>query len=226
MKDSRHVFFRRQLAEIAICASLVALSACSTPLNVFYTLESDDAIGAQAKHVGSPLLIELVSVTVPSELARTEFVVQTGQTQVDVLEQTRWASPPADEIRSALSQDLTRELGAIDVSGSPHVTNSPVYQVSMAVQRFESWPDSHTVFDAVWSIRLQGTQLLLTCRNTVTNPISTGSVALVQGHRRAIEEVAANIARGIASLETTKKMPASPIDACATGACIQVQCPL
>src|SRR5882757_1648995 len=91
----------RVFAGLTACAGLVALAACSSPPSRFYTLGSD-APAAAAATSRAPLLIEVPPVDVPSQVAKTSFVVQTGANQVDVLEQTRWASLPGDEIRRAL----------------------------------------------------------------------------------------------------------------------------
>ena len=179
---------------------LAALAGCSSPPSSFYTLGSNDAPSTAHGAAAPALLIELAPVAVPPQIARTAFVVQTSANRVDVLEQTRWASLPADEIRHALSQDLTQRLGTLDVSGSPHPDSVPVYRVSISVQRFESWPGSHTLIDAVWSVRALHSQTALTCRSVVSQPVASGNDALVAGHRLALDRVAAKIAAGIEAL--------------------------
>ena len=63
--------------------------------------------------------IEVPPVDMPQQVAKNQLVVQTSAAQVQVLEEERWASLPADEVRRALSSDLTQQLGAIDVYGTP-----------------------------------------------------------------------------------------------------------
>ena len=94
-------------------------AACSSPSSRFYTLGGDDAGGPRtAARAALALLIEVAPVDVPPQVAKNQLVVQTAPTQVQVLEQERWASLPGDEIRRALSTDLTQQLGAIDVYGT------------------------------------------------------------------------------------------------------------
>ncbi len=69
-----------------------------------------------------------------------------------------------------------------------------VYRVSMNVQRFESWPGSHALIDAVWSVRAVRRPAVMTCRSVVSEPVGGGYDALVDGHRRALMRVSAQVA--------------------------------
>jgi uncharacterized protein len=188
---------------VALLASALAitgtLAGCASPASHFYTLSSgDDARTAAATSANHPAwLIELAPVNVPPQVAKAQFVVQTDATQVKVLEQERWASMPGDEIRRALSGDLTRQLNTIDVYGSPHPDNVPVYRVSVNVQRFESWPGSHALIDVVWSVRALDSQRVMTCHSVINEPVGAGYDALVVGHRRAIDALSQSIARAV-----------------------------
>jgi uncharacterized lipoprotein YmbA len=132
-RSSRHV---RAFVRFALGACVVGLAACaSSPASRFYTLGAGGAVQSPttstssaasttsttsttstAQRATSPaFLIEVPPVDVPSQVARNQLVVQTGNARVDVLEQERWASPPADESRRALSGDLAAQLGTFDV---------------------------------------------------------------------------------------------------------------
>ncbi|MEX3983569.1 membrane integrity-associated transporter subunit PqiC [Paraburkholderia sp. EG287A] len=203
--------FRRVPALAALGALVIAaaLAGCSSPASRFYTLSpSDDtARTAAAPSAGNaPWLIELAPVDVPPQVAKTQFVVQTDANQVRVLEQERWSSMPGDEIRRALSGDLTQQLGTIDVYGSPHPEGVPVYRVSVNVQRFESWPGSHALIDAVWSVRALDTQTVLTCRSVLNEKVGDGYDALVIGHRQAVEALSQSIASGVRALAAAPRV--------------------
>jgi uncharacterized lipoprotein YmbA len=208
----------RAAARIIVCASLGALAACSSAPSRFYTLGTG-ATSATSTHAPGPvkvsLLIEVASVNVPAQVARDQIVVQTSASQVDVLEQERWASPPGDEIRSALSGDLTRRLDTIDVSGTPYPAGVPVYRISVNVQRFESWPASQAVLDAVWSVRAVSTGTVLTCHTLAAEPVGPGFDALVDGHRRAIDQMSAQIAAGVLALAAARAPHETPGSAAA-----------
>lgn len=190
-------------AALAALALAAALAGCASPGSRFYTLSpTDDAARVPvASTTGNPaLLVSLAPVDVPPQVAKAQLVVQNDATQVRVLEQERWASLPGDEIRRALSGDLTQQLGTIDVYGSPHPDGVPVYRVSVQVQRFESWPGSHALIDAVWSVRSLDTQAVMTCRSVLNEPVGDGYDALVVGHRRAVAALSQAIASGVRTL--------------------------
>ncbi len=192
----------RTMRAAALSALLIAtLAACSSPPSHFYTLSAGDPSPDAVRTASNPaFLIEVPPVDVPPQVAKNQFVVQTGPTQVQVLEQERWASLPGDEIRRALSSSLTQQLGTIDVYGSPYPDRVPVYRVSVNVQRFESWPGSRAQIDAVWSVRAVRTQAVLTCRSVVSEPVSGGYDALAEGHRRAVQRIATEIAAAVRNL--------------------------
>ncbi|MFM0203053.1 PqiC family protein [Paraburkholderia fungorum] len=194
---------------VGALAGLVAMAACSSPSSRFYTLGADSggsgaagsAAPVSARTAAAPAwLIEVAPIDVPPQVAKNQLVVQTGPTQVQVLEQERWASLPGDEIRRALSTSLTQQLGTIDVYGTAYPDTTPVYRVSMNVQRFESWPGSHALIDAVWSVRAVRSTAVMTCRSVVSEPVSGGYDALVDGHRAALQQVAMQVAVAVKAM--------------------------
>jgi uncharacterized protein len=207
---------------ILALALAAALAGCASPTSRFYTLSPTDAANSGANNganngarapvastTGNPAwLIALAPVDVPPQVAKAQLVVQNDANQVRVLEQERWASLPGDEIRRALSGDLTQQLNTIDVYGSPHPEGVPVYRVSVNVQRFESWPGSHALIDAVWSVRSLDSQTVMTCRSVLNEPVGDGYDALVIGHRRAVEALSQAIASGVRALAATPQMSA------------------
>ncbi|MBI0326283.1 PqiC family protein [Burkholderia plantarii] len=184
-------------------AAVVALAAgCASPPSHFYTLSGDAAAvkAGRAMPANPAFLIQVPAVNVPEQVAKTQLVVQRDAARVDVLEEHRWASPPADEIRRALSTALTRRLGTIDVADAAVPPGVPVYRVSVDVQRFESWPGERAALDAVWSVRSLATQSVMTCRSTLSEPVGAGYDALVAGHRKAVGELAGRIAAGVRAM--------------------------
>jgi uncharacterized protein len=198
-------------------AGLAALAACSSPSSRFYTLGADSADSAagavapvSARTSAAPAwLIEVAPIDVPPQVTKNQLVVQTGPTQVQVLEQERWASLPGDEIRRALSTNLTQQLGTIDVYGTAYPDSTPVYRVSMNVQRFESWPGSHALIDAVWSVRAVRSTLVMTCRSVVSEPVSGGYDALVEGHRRALLRISTQVGIAVRAMAASAASVAS-----------------
>ncbi|MEX3606226.1 MAG: PqiC family protein [Burkholderia sp.] len=217
---------RGSLPALAAAAALTALSGaallagCASAPSHFYTLSSDaDTVTASRSLLANPtFLIQVPAVNVSEQVAKNQLVVQRGESRVDVLEEHRWASPPADEIRRALSSALTRRLGTIDVAAAPTPPGVPVYRVSVDVQRFESWPGDKAALDAVWSVRSLATQSMMTCRSTLVEKVGSGYDALVAGHRQTVGELAARIAAGVRVLAA---QPA-PLKSSAQGT---VRCP-
>ncbi|WP_233800001.1 PqiC family protein [Paraburkholderia sp. HP33-1] len=200
-------------------AAALAIAACSSPSSRFYTLGGADSTGTAANGAAPALartgaapawLIEVAAVNVPPQVSRNQLVVQTGPTQVQLLEEERWASLPGDEIRRALSTNLTQQLGTIDAFGTARPDDAAVYRIAMNVQRFESWPGSHALIDAVWSVRAVRSNAVMTCRSVVSETVGGGYDALVDGHRRALAEVSTQIAAGV------RAMAAMPVAATAT----------
>jgi hypothetical protein len=188
-----------------------ALAACSSsPASRFYTLGGNDAATRTA--APAAFYLEVSPVDMPPQVAKNQMVVQDGAAQVRVLEDERWASLPADEVRRALSADLTQRLGAIDVYGTPHPEGVPVYRVKVNVQRFESSPGRRALIDAVWSVRGVSNQAVLTCRTLAEQPVDGSYDALVAGHRRAVDQLASAISTGVrtvSSVPVPASMPAA-----------------
>jgi uncharacterized lipoprotein YmbA len=202
----------RAVGGVSALGLLAALTACSSPSARFYTLGGSDA--ALKTATPAAFYLELAGVDMPPQVARNQMVVQDGSAQVRVLEDERWASLPADEVRRALSADLSQQLGAIDVYGTPHPESVPVYRVKVTVQRFESSPGRRALIDAVWSVRGVSNQAVLTCRTVAEQPVDAGYDALVAGHRRAVDLLANAISAGV---RTVSAAPAPAVTTAAAG---------
>ncbi|HDR9484652.1 TPA: membrane integrity-associated transporter subunit PqiC [Burkholderia aenigmatica] len=193
-------------AALAVAATL---AGCASPPARFYTLAADGSAATPTvpdTSADPAFLIQVPAVGVPEQVAKNQFVVQKSIGQVAVLEQERWASAPADEIRSALSSALTHQLDTIDVAHSAYPPGVPVYRVSVDVQRFESWPGQRAVLDAVWSVRSLSSQRVTTCHTHAAVPVSAGYDALVTGHRQAIGQLATEIAGTVRAMAAAQRI--------------------
>jgi uncharacterized protein len=191
----------RFAAVLMAAGAMSALAACSSPDSRFYTLGGAPVTAATMKSPSS-FYLAVAPVDMPPQVAKYQMVVQDGSAQVRVLEDERWASLPADEVRRALSADLTQQLGAIDVYGTPYPDGASVYRVKVNVQRFESSPGRRALIDAVWSVRGVSNQAVLTCRTLAEQPVDAGYDALVAGHRRAVDQLASEISAGVRTVSS------------------------
>ena len=150
---------------------------------------------ASATSVAPSLPFELLPVSVPAQVDQPQLVVREGGQGVALLGSERWIAPLGDEVRSALSADLARELRSQDVSGMPG-NDKPLLRIKLDLHRFDSQPGSYALIEGVWNVRLlhgahPGT---LACSSRISEPVGPGYPALVQGHQRAIAQLAARIA--------------------------------
>jgi uncharacterized protein len=195
----------RFAAVLMAAGAISALAACSSPDSRFYTLggaAAGSAMTTAMMRSPASFYLAVAPVDMPPQVAKNQMVVQDGAAQVRVLEDERWASLPADEVRRALSADLTQQLGAIDVFGTPYPDGARVYRVKVNVQRFESAPGSRALIDAVWSVRGADGQPVLTCRTVAEQPVGAGYDALVAGHRRAVDQLASEISTGVRTVQS------------------------
>jgi uncharacterized lipoprotein YmbA len=195
----------------------LTLAGCaSAPLH-YYTLVPPATDPTSDTSSSSPAMaslpFELLPVTVPAQVDQPQLVVRDGSQGVALLNGERWIAPLGDELRSALSTDLARQLHSQDVSALPG-NDKPRLRIKLDVRRFDSLPGSYALIDASWSVRVmhganEGQGGTLSCNSRVSETVGAGYDALVQGHQRAIGRLAAQIAAVAQSLGNGQ-MPACP----------------
>ncbi|MGH8158311.1 MAG: PqiC family protein [Rhodanobacter sp.] len=184
---------------LGLGAALALTGCASAPLH-YYTLiapADESAGGLVAAQSATPSLpFELLPVGIPAQVDQPQLVVREGGQAVAMLNSERWIAPLGDEVRSALSGDLARELHSQDVSGLPG-NDKPLLRIKLDLRRFDSLPGSYALIEGSWSVRvLHGTQpgVLVACTSRISEAVGPGYAALVQGHQRAIGQLAAQIA--------------------------------
>jgi uncharacterized lipoprotein YmbA len=184
-------------------AIALALTACaSAPLH-YYTLvpPAGDVGESTAPAGGASMPFELLAVSVPPQVDQPQLVVREGGQGVALLDGERWIAPLADEVRGAMSADLSRELHAQDVSSLPG-NDKPLLRIKLDVRRFDSQPGSYALIEASWSLRVMHGEHEngIACSSRVNETVGPGYDALVQGHQRALAELAGQIAVAARSL--------------------------
>ncbi|MDR6712857.1 putative lipoprotein YmbA [Pseudomonas hunanensis] len=163
----------RRLKFIALM-TLSILSACRSDPIAFHTLTPTDV----ARHaVGSEIDIE--SVSVPPQVDRAQIVIRQGASGLAILETQWWGASLADELRSALAEQLYSADSARRTS------------VRIIVQRFDSVPGQYALIDAKW--RLRGGGATLNCRTVLQTPAGAAIDDVVSAHQGNIKELARQI---------------------------------
>lgn len=177
------------------CAA--ALAACgSAPLR-FYTLVAPAAAPATTAPGYS---IEVLPVNVPLQVDQPQLVLRHGTGQVSLSEDRQWIAPLPDELRAALSAELSRRLGAADVYRVAQPEGRPVWRIKLDVRRFESELDRSARIEALWTLQSPVEKMApLVCASSVEERVGVGYPALVEGHQRALGRIAEQIAGVIGS---------------------------
>jgi uncharacterized lipoprotein YmbA len=189
---------------LPLLALLLALTACSAAPTQFYTLLPPPS----APQAATPSFqIEVQPVDLPPQVSTPELVVRTGSGEMVPVDTRRWIAPLGDEIRGALSADLSRRLGAHDVYGLPNSVAAtgqgvPTWRITVKVQRFESALGAYARVDALWSLRRAGDNMIAAaCGSSVSETVQAGYPALVEGHQRVVDELAGQIAAALVAAQ-------------------------
>lgn len=186
------------------------LAACSSAPMHYYTLvPAPDTAQADATLPPATFQFELLPVGIPAQDDVPQLVVRQGGQAVDLLNGERWIAPLNDEVRSALSVDLSRRLNAQDITTGLPVDGKPILRIKVELQRFDSSPGNYALIDATWTIRPLKGEAVLTCRSRINEDAGQGYAGLVAGHQRALSELAERIAR-VAPAMAAGSTPACP----------------
>ncbi|MFA6231357.1 MAG: PqiC family protein [Rhodanobacter sp.] len=185
---------------LTACAILGLAGCASAPLH-YYTLVPPAGVPTNAGQTAGPPF-ELLPVSVPAQVDQPQLLVRQGGQGVALLGSERWIAPLGDEVRSAMSADLSAELNSQDVSGLPG-NGKPRLRIKLDLRRFDSEPGSYALIEAAWSVRLlSGGDHAepVACSSLIRETVAPGYAALVQGHQRALGQLAAQMAAVARSL--------------------------
>jgi uncharacterized lipoprotein YmbA len=201
---------KRVAASCAAAAMLLGACAGSPPVR-FHTLQAADLPAAATTTTtdAARFYLDVEPPRLPEQVDRPQFVIDTDAAEVGMLEQQRWSAPLSSEIRQALADDLSRQLGALDVYLTQHPDDRPVYRVATTVRRFASAPGAYARIDATWAVVRIGGAALLTCRSDLREVATGGFDGLVDAHRRVLHRMATGIA-GVVRAAASGGAPACP----------------
>ncbi|OZI65904.1 PqiC family protein [Bordetella genomosp. 1] len=186
---------------ILLLGAAAALSACGgSPTARYYTL-----LAPQQKAVApagtASYMVEVLPVIVPAQADQPQIMLRTGAGTVAPLYSDRWTAALGDELRAALSDGLTRELGVLDVQVVRPGPGAPVWRVQTDVQRFDMNDGGPAVLDVTWRARpLNTAGRGLVCRTVVSVPQEgSGITGLITAQQQATQLLARTIASAIQS---------------------------
>ncbi|AUG52775.1 PqiC family protein [Thalassospira marina] len=131
----------------------VLLAACTVPQSGRYFVLSPVA----PKHTIQSGVVKAVlgvgPVEFPSHLDRAQLVLRTGQNELYLRENDKWAEPLEETARRVLMQDLQDRLSPKRMEAFPWNSRDGVnWQIAVDVSNFEAQPDRTVRLNAQWKI--------------------------------------------------------------------------
>ncbi|ANA34056.1 PqiC family protein [Ralstonia mannitolilytica] len=196
-------------------AAMVA--ACASPEPTLHTLS---ARPAAADTVRFERAFRLSGVRVPDRLDKPQIVLRTSDSEVQALEQQRWAAPFGAELRDALSVNLAAALAAVDVGGGAAPAGVPLYRITADMRSYDARPGQRVAALLTWRVArdiakpdtAQPAAAALTCQTALTEPVAgdqnAGVDAVVSATQRLVQQWSAQIAQSVQGLESPSSVPA------------------
>jgi uncharacterized lipoprotein YmbA len=187
----------------ALLLAVIGLGGCggSPPIH-YYTLSAEASPDSNPPGKNDRR-ITIGPMTLPEVIERPQLVLRTSANKVTLAEEHQWAEPLKSEIPRVIAENLSRLLGAKQVSVYPQsVGDQAQYHVLVDVQRFESTLGGRVSIDAFWTIRhnSENGAALKTGRSSVEETAGgQGYEAIAAAHSRGLVRVSRDIADAIRS---------------------------
>lgn len=183
----------------AVTLALFTVLACRSAGTSYYTLVAPPA--DTRPPAANELQLDVLPIDVPPEVDRAEIVVREGRGRLTPVDTRLWISPLPRELRRALSNELTAELGVRDIAGTSPAEGLAIYRVKVSVQRFESELGRRALVEAISTIReAAGTKPALVCSHHVSEVARRGYDGIAEAHQRALATIAKQIATAVRSV--------------------------
>jgi uncharacterized protein len=174
-----------------------ALSACSSPSPVLYTIAP-----VQGRvQSGGPKVIALQQISMARFLERSEIVRSSENYRLDVMSNDWWGEPLGAMLSRVLIEELGQRLPQSTVFGeSGAVTASPDATIELNFQRLDEDASGNVILMAQASVAFKGRAgpVLRSFRFVVTPPAPG-----IQGEVTAISMAVGQLADGLASALTS-----------------------
>lgn len=162
-----------------LAAALLALAACRSDPIQFHTLTPTQPVATV--QVDAEVGIEAVSV--PPQVDRQQIVIRQSDSSLAILETHWWGASLAEELRSALAQQLPNNSAGRRVS------------VRLDVLRLDSIPGQYALIDVKWRLRDLGDEgnAMVHCRSTLQTAAGVDIDDIVIAHQNNLQRLAEQI---------------------------------
>lgn len=166
---------------ILLAIALLMLGACRSEPIQFHTLTPTQPGSAPTRDIE----VEIEGINVPPQVDRQQIVVRQSNSSLAILETHWWGATLADELSSALAQQLPTSSAARKVL------------LRLEVQRFESLPGQYALLDTKWRLRSQspGNGAALHCRSTLRSAAGVNIDDIVIAHQNNLKNLALEISQ-------------------------------
>jgi hypothetical protein len=153
--------------------------------------------------VAPTVALDMTPVHVPAMADRGELVVRQRNGGTAILEGEQWVSPLQEELYSAVSLELARQVGAVLPKPPPAVAQR--IKVRVDVRRFEGELGRYALIEAQWrvSLKSQGVALELSCQSIHVQAAPGDVEQLVAAYRRSAAALGDDIASFVVRFVTT-----------------------
>lgn len=168
---------------LAVCTVLVVAACTSAPIH-YYTLEA----ATTAVSGGGARPVELTVPVVPEGLQRPQLVLRRSDTQLDVVETSRWTTSFDMELQAALAAGLAAALPGTAVVAPP-------VRIATTVRQFDVMPGERVEALFEWTV-VDGDRHW-TCRRHLSHPVASDTDAVVRAMQAVTHDVALAMAASI-----------------------------
>jgi hypothetical protein len=176
-----------------VAAAVVVLAACASGAATrFHSLLPPPQTGATATAPTGPVAAAprwSVSVSLPAQVDRPQWVLRRADGTLAVLEHERWIAPLADELQAALTLHLGRRIGA-------SATGAAAWRLTLDVRRWDASLGGINRLEALWSLR-RGSESPRLCQAVLEQPAGGTVDALAQSHRTLVLRLAEAMAASL-----------------------------
>ena len=184
-----------QSVRLMIGLAAAAVVACSTtppPLRLHSLLDSQAGFApvSDASLAGPSLRLVLTPIQVPTALDRPQWLVRRADDSLQLLEEDRWASPLADELKAVLRARLSSRWnvvdGALPISGLA-AESGFAWRLGLEILRLDARPAVDVQLEARWTLLTpQARSTAMACSVRIVETVQgQGTLPIADAYRRA-----------------------------------------